>query len=357
MSSRPPKRINSTTALARHLGLSRWTISRVLNGHPEVKPETCRRVREAMERLGFVPSPAGRALRGGRTGIVGICFQALGSPIVARKIATLQRILRSAGFRALCELTDGHPDLELEVVRHFVAMKVDGLVLVGGMTAANATAIVDLLRGQATAAVVVDPLQRFPVATVELDRQEAMRLALEHLLALGHERFGVLGIDEKVHYGTNRWHGIRQFAAERRLAIDERFVLLAEPEPPALDFEYGRRLAERFLELNASDRPSALVALNDQVAIGAMSRLQYEGLVVPRDLSVVGFDNLDVSAHVTPRLTTVDQHVEHMMQTAVELLTARTPPEASGPDEPPRRVILPRIVTRESTGPAPVRAG
>jgi DNA-binding LacI/PurR family transcriptional regulator len=335
--------------------LSRWTISRVLNGHSEVKPETCQRVREAMERLGFVPSPLGRALRGGRTGMVGICFQALGSPIVARKIATLQRILRGAGFRALCELTDGHPELELEVVRNFIAMKVDGIVMVGGITEENADVLVAMLRAQNAAAVVVDPLQRFPLPTVELDREEAMRLALRHLVELGHDRIAILGIDEAVRYGVNRWRGIREFAGARHWSVDEHFVLLSEPGPPALDFAYGERLAGQYLALPSGTRPSAVVALNDQVAIGAMSRLQQAGLVVPRDVSVLGFDNLDVSAHVTPRLTTVDQHVDQMMQTAVDLLAAQTVTADAGDDAP--RVIMPLLVARESTGPARSHAG
>jgi len=303
-----------------------------------------------MERLGFVPSPVGRALRGGRTGMVGICFQALGSPIVARKIATLQRILRGAGFRALCELTDGNPELELEVIRNFVAMKVDGLVLVGGITEANAEAVITMLRAQHAPAVVVDPLQQFALPTVELDREEAMRLALRHLAELGHRRIGILGIDEAVSYGTNRWRGIRRFVGEHGWDVAAQFVLLAEPQPPALDFAYGERLAKLFLELPAHKRPSALVALNDQVAIGAMSRLQHSGLAVPRDVSVLGFDNLDVSAHVMPLLTTVDQHVDQMMQTAVDLLAEQTENPASV--EAPPRVIMPLLVARESTGPA-----
>lgn len=352
MSPRNPRpRIISTSALARHLGLSRWTISRVLNGHAEVKPETCQRVRAAIEQLGFVPSALGRALRGGRTGMVGICFQALGSPIVSHKIATLQRILRGAGYRAPCELTDGNPELELEVVRHFLAIKVDGLVLVGGMTEANASAIVALVRAQHVPTVLVDPLQRYPLPTVELDREAAMHMALQHLLEQGHRRFALFGVDESVPYGRNRWRGIRRFAADHKLALEEHFTTLAEPGASALDFAYGNQLAERFLALPRRNRPTAVVALNDQIAIGAMSRLQQGGLAVPGDVSVLGFDNLDMSAHVTPLLTTVDQHVEPMMQTAVELLAADVAEPGVG--EAPLRVISPLLVTRESTGLAP----
>jgi DNA-binding LacI/PurR family transcriptional regulator len=343
--------IASTSALARHLGLSRWTISRVLNGHPEVKPETSRRVREAMEALGFVPSPLGRALRGSRTGVVGVCFQALGSPIVARKIATLQTILRTAGFRALFEVTDGNPALELEVIRHFLAMKVDGMVLVGGMTDANAARITSLLEHRSVPAVLVDPMRRFALPTVELDREHGMRLALEHLLDLGHAHFALLGIDEAVAYGRVRWSGIRKVVVERELSWEAQFTPLSESGEPELDFGYGRRLAERFLQL--PQRPTAILALNDQIAIGAMTRLQQAGLAVPGDLSIVGFDNLDVSAHVNPRLTTIDQHVQQLMETAVALLTEHTDRRPTTEDT--HRAIHPLLVHRETTGPSPRR--
>ncbi|MBE2213751.1 MAG: LacI family DNA-binding transcriptional regulator [Opitutaceae bacterium] len=343
----PQGPIASTTALARHLGLSRWTISRVLNGHPEVKPETSRRVREAMIQLGFVPSPVGRALRGGRTGMVGVCFQALGSPIVARKIASLQRTLRGAGFRALFELTDGRPEIELEVVRHFVAMKLDGLVLVGGMTTENEAAILAMLAQHRMSAVLIDPARELALPTVELDREHGIRLAFEHLLELGHTRFALLGIDEDVAYGRARLEGIRKLARSRRLSFDKHLVTLTEKSPGSLDFAYGRRLAERYLTL--ADRPRAILALNDQVAIGAMTRLQQAGLSVPGDVSLVGFDNLEVAGHVNPRLTTIDQHVDELMTHAVELLTRQTAPAGSEESEP-RRVVRPALIVGESTG-------
>lgn len=343
----PHGQIASTAALARHLGLSRWTVSRVLNGHSEVKSETVRRVREAMERLGFVPNPLGRALRGARTGIVGVCFQALGSPIVAHKIAVLQEVLRKAGFRALFEVTSGDPALELQVVQNFLAMHVDGLVLVGGITEANAAHIAGLAAARARPLVLVNPLQAFALPSVELDREQGTRLALEHLLQLGHARIALLGIDEHVLCGRLRSLTLRRIAVERGMDWDAQFLSLSEPAPGGLDFAYGRRLAEKFL--HAPARPTALLALNDQVAIGAMARLQQAGLRVPEDVSVVGFDNLEISNHVNPRLTTVDQQVHLLMQSAVELLTTCGPANGHGTGEPPRRVIEPRLVQREST--------
>ncbi|MGH8018386.1 MAG: LacI family DNA-binding transcriptional regulator [Opitutaceae bacterium] len=349
---RSSKPIISTSALARHLGLSRWTISRVLNGHPEVKPETSRRVREAMDELGFVPSPLGRALRGASTGMIGVCFQAIGLPIISRKIATLQRVLREAGFRALQEVTDGSLELELTVIRHFLAMRVDGLVLVGGMSSGNASKITTLLDQHKTPVVMIDPQERLPLPAVELDRRAGMRCLFEHLYELGHRRFALLGIDGNVPWGRIRCDAIEAIVREHGLSSEHDVVRLSDPAPLELNFAYGKSLAEQFLQL--IPRPTAILAINDQVAIGAMLRLQEAGVAVADEVSIVGFDNLDVSPHIKPALTSVDQHIDEIMQTAVALLVRQTGGNSSA--EPAFCQVNPLLIPRESSAAAPVSA-
>jgi DNA-binding LacI/PurR family transcriptional regulator len=347
---KPDQPIASTTALARHLGLSRWTISRVLNGHPEVKAETVLRVREAMRELGFVPNPMARGLRGARTGMIGVCFQGFDIPIFVQKIAVLQGALRAAGYRALIELTDRDPDLEREVVRHFSAVKVEGVVLVGGPTPGDPAGVIRFLQDRQIPTVVIDP--GFPVSlpVVEVDRRAGMRSVLTHLLDLGHERFALIGVDRTIVYGASRWSGIESIIEDRGLSLKEQFIALTEPGGDGMGYGYGRRLAERFLELD--DQPTAVVALNDQVAIGAMARFQESALAVPHDISVVGFDNLESSAHVSPALTTVDQGVVSLMETAVAMLTRQLEGRESSRSTP--ELIRPSLVIRKSTGPRPV---
>jgi DNA-binding LacI/PurR family transcriptional regulator len=172
------------------------------------------------------------------------------------------------------------------------------------------------------------------------------------MVELGHKRFALLGIDEAVPYGRARWQGIRAAAAKLGLSLEKQFVTLSESKPCALDFEYGSRLADAYLEL--PNPPTAALGLNDQVAVGAMSRLLHAGVKIPGDVSIVGFDNLDVSAHVTPMLTTVDQHVEKLMQAAVDMLTKRT--DRMLEENEKRSAIAPVLVVRETSAP-PATAG
>jgi DNA-binding LacI/PurR family transcriptional regulator len=343
---KPDQPIASTTALARHLGLSRWTISRVLNGHPEVKAETVIRVREAMKELGFVPNPMARGLRGARTGMIGVCFQSFDIPILVQKIAVLQGALRRAGYRGLIELTDRNPELEREVVHHFSAVKVEGIVLVGGPTPGDPAGVIDILQDRRIPTVIIDPSFSVSLPVVEVDRREGMRSVLTHLLDLGHERFALIGIDRTMIYGASRWSGIESIIEDRGLSLDKQFIELTEPGCDDIGYEYGRRLAGRLLDLD--DRPTAVVALNDQVAIGAMARFEESALTVPRDISIVGFDNLEVSAHISPSLTTVDQGVVNLMETAVEVLTR----QLEGREDPGSVPVLirPDLVIRKSTG-------
>lgn len=344
---KPNRPILSTSALARHLGLSRWTISRVLNGHRGVREETVTRVREAMKELGFVPNLMARGLRGGRTGLIGISFQGFDLPIFVQKIAVLQSALRDGGFRSLIELTDRNPALERDVVAHFASVRVEGVVLVGGPTETGSGGVVDFLSDRGIPTVIIDPGVPVPLPTVEVDRSAGMRLILQHLRALGHRRPVLLGLDRTIPYGCSRWRGIDAFAREEGLDPVRAFTVIADESVDAMDYDYGRRLAARVLDL--AERPTALVALNDQVAIGAMARLREAGLDIPGDLSIVGFDNLEVSAHVSPSLSTIDQCVVALMQTAVDLLRNQLATGLQAAVAPVR--ITPRLVLRHSTGP------
>jgi len=344
---KPDRLIGSTTALARHLGLSRWTISRVINGHSGVSVETARRVTEAMKELDFVPNVMARGLRGARTGMIGVCFQGFDIPIFVQKMAVLQRALRAAGYRALIEMTERDPELEREVVHHFSAVRVEGVVLVGGPTLGDPAGVIGLLQDRQIPAVVIDPGFPVSIPAVEVDRCAGMKAVLTHLLGLGHERFALIGVDRSMVYGASRWSGVESIIEDRGLSMEEQFIVLAEPGGDGMNYDYGRRLAERFLDTD--DRPTAIVALNDQVAIGAMARLRESALMVPGEISVVGFDNLEVSAHVSPGLTTVDQGVVNLMETAVSVLTRQLEGREDFGSAPV--LIRPDLVIRGSTGP------
>ncbi|MBC2595147.1 LacI family DNA-binding transcriptional regulator [Ruficoccus amylovorans] len=347
MSTRPSKPATAA-ALARHLGLSRWTVSRVLNGHPGVLPATVERVQQAMEELGYQPNALARGLRGGKTGTIGICFQEIESPILVRKSTILQNLLREQGRHTLIELTDGNPGLEERIVGHFLSMRVDGIVLIGSRLSEEDPSLRHA-REQGTPVVWIDPEKARVERRVTLDRAYSMKLALEHLYGLGHRRFVNLGIDPTDANGSVKFQGLKRTCSRLGLDWERDFSHFYVEGWQQHDYAFGERLAGVF----AASAPSATAAvvLNDRVAIGLMHRLRRKGWDFPKNLSIVSYDNNDMAAYACPPLTTIDQRVESMMEAAVEMLDALVEGgEAAAALKP--RSVRPTLVERESTAQA-----
>ncbi len=339
-----PDSINSTSALARHLGLSRWTISRVLNNHPGVKDETRERVMKAIEELGFEPNRMARGLRGAPSRLIGVCFQQLEAPILARKNAVLQKHLRAHDYRGIFELTDGDQNLEATIIRHFLSVNVDGIVLVGSLLREE-DPVVEQLLSAGMPVVAVDPIHSLPFPQVLLSRQNAMASKLQHLFELGHRKFAVLGVASDDLYRESRLAGLKDACAKNGVNYDRDIIPLDLAGYNCQDYAYGAALARKLLELK--DRPTGLIALNDRIAIGAMRTLQEAGFDIPLHFSVVGFDNLEMSAWAHPALTTIDQRVENLMSTATRTLLQAISQDGEG--QAAQVWIEPLLVERAST--------
>ncbi|MCC5835742.1 MAG: LacI family DNA-binding transcriptional regulator [Opitutales bacterium] len=338
--------ISSTAELAKHLGLSRWTVSRVLNQHPGVKEETRTRVLDAIAALGFQPNQFARGLKGASSNLVGLCFQQLEAPILARKTTILQKHLRAQGYRGVLEMTDGDRHVEATILNHFLSIGVDGIVLVGS-TLQEEDSIVEQLLRSGKPVVAIDPVYPLPFPQVLLDRRKAMMRILEHLFGLGHRRFALLGFDSDQLYREYRRAGLVEGAAQLGLDLEADFDSFWLPGFQDQDYGYGAALARKFLE-KAAPRPTGLIALNDRIAIGAMRVLQDAGFEIPRHFSVLGFDNIECTGWSAPALTTIDQRSEETMRTAMNILTQAIRQDGEG--IPAQHWIEPALIERASTG-------
>ena len=344
---RMKKTIHSTAELARHLGLSRWSVSRAINNQEGVSPATIAHVRAAMEEFGFAPSAHGRGLRGHRTGVIGICFRALDTPITIEKIAHVQRLVGSRGYRPLFELTELDQRRGTDVINHFISLRVEGVLFVDTPPGPTSAAWVRLLRQHDIPAAHLEPLGPVAHNSVHLDRTAAMTLVAEHLLTLGHERFALLGINESSPLGRPRYAGVVAALQAHGRNPARCFQVLDFPHPRPAGLRYGHQLAEKILSL--AQRPTALLAVNDEVAAGVMWGLQKAGHKVPRDFSLFGFDNLVLSEQTTPALCTVDHQVETVATAAAEMLFQLI---ARGPaGRLPAVKVAPRLILRESIAP------
>lgn len=343
-----PARTPNSTELAKHLGVSRWTVSRVLNGHDDVSPKTRERVMNAIEELGFRPSVLARGLRGGRTGVIGISFQELDSPILARKVSLLQRRLREAGQRGILELSSGDRDAEITSLQHFLDFRVDAIVLFGTRLS-DREAIIREILARGIPLLAADPESALPVPTIRLDREEAMRQCVRHLLDFGHRRFVLLGMTSDPMYGPVRMRGLQVALREHGINPDEALHLLGETKSDLWTYDYGHRLGQEWMDLPTP--PTAAIALNDRIAIGAMRALKQRGRRVPDEFSIIGFDNLEISQWTEPSLTTVSQETTQSTQAIVNNLQKLLGND-KGQKAARSQTIIPRLLVRDSTGPA-----
>jgi DNA-binding LacI/PurR family transcriptional regulator len=343
---RPIPVLRSTAEFARHVGLARTTVSRVLNAQPGLKQKTIERVQRALAETGFTPNAHALHLKGKRTAMVGICMEDLLTPPAVRKLAALQRLLRERGFSSLIEVFT--PGKGREVVRHFLSMRVEAVVFIGHFHREEIEARIAELIAHSTPHLVIDQFGLKNANTVSLDRAAAMEAVMEHLLGLGHRTFGLLGIARAPTSRYDRMTGIHAALRAHRLDFDACTLSLDHLHERRNDFDYGRKLTVSFLA--QPHPPTAFLALNDAIAIGALRGLHDAGIKVPREISVVGFNNQDVAAMTTPTLTTVDQSIDATIATAAEVLLAQL--DAVPRAKPIIRMIAPALVVRESTGPA-----
>ncbi len=339
-----PGTIKSIPDFAKSLGLSSWTVSRAINGHPEVSEKTRRRIMAAMEEVGFRPNPLARGLGGRRTSMIGVCFMGLGNPILDRKVYHLQEFLRQRQLRSLLEMRMRDAQHEIRAIEDFKRIHVDGIVLIHSELDAEMSRRVF----EGMAAVHVDPhAPQDSTASVSVDRHRAMRLLTEHLLRLGHESFVSLG------FGKNdpwRWPALVETVQAH--GLNPARAITAIETVPDVDspIEAGELMTEAVLR--RAKRPTALIALDDRMALGAIQALKHAGIDVPRQMSVTGFDNLDLARKLHPTLTSVEQNPLRLMERAGAMLLEQLEAAPKTRIAPRSETVAPELVVGESTGPA-----
>lgn len=331
--ARPPA-MSDVAVLA---GVSHQTVSRVLNDHPSVRPETRERVLAAIAELGYRRNSAARALVTRRSGALGVVATSSAHHGPASTLLGLERAAREVGYYVSVATIDRFDAATMRaVLDHFLDQAVEGIAVV-----APQADVADALAAfpapvpvvTVTSGGVVAGADR--VVSVGVDQRAGARDATRLLLDLGHR--------EVVHLaGPQDWFDARERLAGWREACDGAGV--AVPEPVAVSWEAGSGYREG-LRLVDAGLPSAVLAANDQVALGLLRAFWERGVRVPRDVSVVGFDDEAGSAYAVPPLTTVRQDFPALGRAAIDALVRAVGGEDPGP------VLLPAtLVVRSSTG-------
>lgn len=281
--------------VARAAGVSPATVSRAISQPELLSAATLSRVRLNAQRLGFQPDAAARALASGRSMTVGAVMPTLDNMIFSRALQAMQQVLAVEGFQLLVASHNYSAAAEGEAVRTLIARGIDGLMLVGAERSTETETLLADLR----LPTVLTWSAPAVASAVTVDNVRAGRLAAEHLFALGHRRIGVI-IGHLVFNDRQRMRldGAASYLTEHDCRLPSWCVI----EQP-LTLSGGRAGCAALTQL--AEPPTAIIGGIDLLAIGAMLEAQARGIQVPQQMSVMGIDDLDMSAHVSPALTTV----------------------------------------------------
>jgi len=288
--------MNTIKDIAKEAEVSIRTVSRVLNNASNVNEETRARILAITRLRNYSPDPQAQSLKTKRKRTIGIIVNTVTSDVNRQRIETIARLFNTAGYAILVSYADD-PSLEEELMRRFAA-RTDALVVFTNLQSPT-SAILDDFAQRGFPFILVDPPTKGPYPRVEIDRASGYCEAVRHLVATGRRSIALV-IEE--FRSEERREGYRQGLAEAALPYDEGLVLRT-----GKGFRGGGDAAEALLALRSVRPVDAVLCHNDKVATGLLSFLQARGTRVPEDLALVGFDDDDYSAYLSPPLTTIAQ--------------------------------------------------
>ena len=324
--------------VAREAGVSVGTASQALRDSAAVRDATRRRVQAVAKRLRYQPSALARGMVTRRTHTVGLLISDIANPFFIRAVRAIEDGAQENGYNVILCNTDENPAKETQYLRVLIEKRVDGIIL--ATTAGSLPAVGDVRWSRIPLVLFDRELPRLAIDTVKVDSVLGGRLATEHLLRLGHRRIAII-------------HGpvVRSTGAERLQGyLDALRAAGLHPDPALIregDFkqESGRVLARQLLAL--TPRPSALFCTNNLMTVGALQTLGEQGVRMPADLSLIGYDDMEWWTLTHPPLTTVGQPVYELGREAMRLLLAQI--GRSGTRRRAQRVVLkPELLVRDS---------
>ena len=333
--------MSSIKDVARLAGVSVTTVSHVLNKTRSVLPATQERVQEAVQTLGYVPSAVARSLKTQATHTIGMLVPDNSNPYFAELVRAVEDACFAAGYALLLCNTDndaGRQQVYLDVLSQ---KRVDGLIVAS--TSDDALMSQHLVQTALPMVLIDRAIAGLERPCVQTDHVQGGMLATQHLMALGRKRIACVGGPQDLQSSEQRVQGWRQALQLVGLPSD----LLVHGD---FTVNGGYVAMQRLLRDPSADRPTAVFACNDLMAMGALRAVHEAGLQVPRDVAVVGYDDIELASYTQPALTTVAQPTRAMAQQALAWLLERIQAGRSAePAAASTQMLVPALVTRESS--------
>lgn len=336
------KRSISIQDIAQAAGVSHTTVSRALRNSSLISIEVRENIQRLAQEMGYVPNAVAQSLRGQRTDTIGLVVTTIADPFVGRVVRGVEEAAQKFNLSLLLSVSGNDPDREAALIENFHRRRVDGIIV----TAARMTADHEKRLSRVSAPMVLinqqseSRIEHLP--SVSVDDYAGARMAMAHLLSLGHRAIGYLGAGNRPRSNRIRLEAYRDALTESGIPFRAELIRTAPPQHRyhSDDVTDGQTLFSELVENGAT----AIFCYNDMIAAGVMLACRVSGINIPTQLSVIGFDDIELAQLVTPPLTTVHQPKLRLGQVAMEMaLDLRD-------GKPVQNVVLPPdLILRGST--------
>jgi LacI family transcriptional regulator len=327
--------------IARELGVSVVTVSKVLRNHADIGEETRKRVLKRVKELNYQPNPAARALVTGRTYTAGLIVPDLVHPFFAEVAAGLSNTLRRKNYSLLISSSQGDPELERQEIGRLLSRRLDALVIASTQWTVESFRRIE---EQKVPYVLLDrSFLGMPANFVGVDDLKVGRMATEHLFAIGCRRIAHIR-GPATSTAVGRLEGYHQAISQHKLAPPRSYVI-AGRSADVDSWSSGREAMKKLLKLKPA--PDGIFCYNDPIAIGVIDAILEAGLRVPQDVAVIGCGNLHFDKSLRVPLSSIDQQSAAIGERAAKLLLSMI--EAKSQLQPKSILLEPRLVQREST--------
>jgi DNA-binding LacI/PurR family transcriptional regulator len=325
--------------VAKSAGVSTATVSRVVNGTARVNPRTEKNVRAAIERTGYYPNTHARTLGTGKSNIFGLIISDIENPFFPELVKHFERVAVEHGQEILIANTDYRPERMQTSVRRMLERKVDGVAI---MTSEMEPKLIQTLSGRGIPIVFLDTgTIGSMISNISIDYRGGIDLAIDHLVALGHRHIAFVSGPADLASAHMRHDAFLDSLKRKKLKTTRELLRTGNHR-----IDGGHAAMVEMLKLG--NRPTAVLASNDLTAIGVMGAIHAAGLRVPEDISVVGFDDIEISSYIQPPLTTIRVSRAEIATRAFASLYAAS---HKGVSKGVAVTVATELMTRLSTGP------
>ncbi|ALX48380.1 catabolite control protein A [Lentibacillus amyloliquefaciens] len=323
--------------VAREANVSMATVSRVVNGNPNVKPVTRKKVSRTIEELGYRPNAVARGLASKKTTTVGAIIPDISSIFFAELARGIEDIATMYKYNMILSNSDQNKDKELQLINAMLEKQVDGILFMGGDITEDHANQFESASVPVVVAATQDETNTIP--SVNIDYEAAAFEATSYLLGKEYEKIAFIsGVDDTL-INQQKYNGYLRALKEKNVSLNDDYILTG-------DYSYDSGLDASDQLLQMEDKPDAVFVSSDEMALGVIHGAQDKGYQVPQDLEVFGFDNTRLATMVRPTLSTIVQPMYDIGAVAMRLLTKYMNKE----EVEEKKVVLPhRIVERDST--------